>query len=197
MATTPPYTRDDTTYLPFRDDTYRAIGRYVVEYSRMLTFMRDKMTYRFARPGEKDALEAALGEMTAYPLTNAFFASCAAIGELDDDERKIGRSLRAQVLEESERRNDIAHGDWTVAQVVNVEPRQNYVELRRLKPAKAREVDQRQELLARTLDEWSDEVHELALMVATFGQFALGIAGGTTRVRDRLAVQGKRVIQVG
>lgn len=196
MATTPPYTRDDTTYLPFRDDTYRAIGRYVVEYSRMLTFMRDKMAYRFARPGEKDALEAAFGEMTAYPLTNAFFASCAAIGELDDDERKIGRSLRAQVLEESERRNDIAHGDWTVAQVVNVEPRQNYAELRRLKPAKAKVVDQRQEVLAQTLDGWSDEVHELALMVATFGQFALGIADGT-RVRDRLAMQGNRVIQVG
>ena len=84
-----------------------------------------------------------------------------------------------------------------MAQVVNVEPRQNYAELRRLKPAKAKEVDQRQELLAQTLDGWSDEVHELALMVATFGQFALGIADGTTRVRDRLAVRGKRVIQVG
>jgi hypothetical protein len=82
----------DETYEPFRDDTYRAIGRYVVEFSRIFTLMRDKMSYRLARPEDtREPLETALGEMTAAQLTNAFFATCASIGHLDDDERKVGR----------------------------------------------------------------------------------------------------------
>lgn len=190
-----PYKADEN-FPPFRDETYRAIGRYVAEFSRMFVLIRDKMAYRLARPGERETVESAFGEMTANQLTNAFFAVCQQIGHFDEDEQKVGRWLRARVMEQIERRNDIAHGDWTVAQVVNIEPRQNISELLRIKPARASGLREVQDVSADTLDEWSDELHDLSHMVAEFGQLALGI-NPAGRVSDAFTLERKRVVRRG
>lgn len=194
----PPWSRDDATYIPFRDDMYRAIGRYVVEFSRIFTLMRNKMAYRLsqAKPGESyAALEVAFGEMTASQLTNAYFATCLEVAQLSGEERKIGRTLRAMVISETERRNDIAHGDWHVAQIINVEPRRNHAELRRLKPAKDLGVHDTQDFVSKTLDDWADEVNRLGLMVATFGQITLGI-WPDRRVSDSFRREKKSIILI-
>ena len=98
-------------------------------------------------------------------------------------------------MRELERRNDIAHGDWNVSQVVNAEPRVNISELRRIKPAKFSDADEAKGVFAETLDQWSDEVHQLALMVAEFGQIALGIERSSRRVNDVLVIKKNRVIR--
>jgi hypothetical protein len=190
----PPYEADQS-YAPFRDDTYRAIGRYVIEFSRMFSLMRDKMAYRLARSDDTSKpLETAFGEMTANQLTNAFFSTCLNVGDLDDNEQKVGRWLRARVIKEIERRNDVAHGDWYVTQTVNVQPRRNNSTLRRLKPARSSDDGEERDIPAETLDQWSDEVHELGLLVAGFGQVALGI-DAKRRVSDVFVFEKKRVIR--
>lgn len=98
-----------------KDDAYRAVGRWFVQFSRMLFHMRLCMEGCLGRPDDPMLAKLALGEMTADPLANAFFGMCFHAGELDDQEEKVAVRLRKEVRDEITRRNDFAHGDWWLA----------------------------------------------------------------------------------
>ncbi len=97
-----------------RDEAYRAIGRYVVDFSIMVACMKMDMTARLASQDDSNRILAAIafGEATAKHVSDAFFAMCLAAGECDEDEARIVDKLLAKVNEEIARRNDFADGDW-------------------------------------------------------------------------------------
>jgi hypothetical protein len=97
-----------------RDEAYRAIGRYVVDFSVMVACMKIDMTTRLASQDRQNQILAAIvfGEATAKQVSDAFFAMCLAVGECDDEGTKIVGKLQAKINQEITRRNDFAHGDW-------------------------------------------------------------------------------------
>jgi hypothetical protein len=52
--------------------------------------------------------------MAARQLASMFFAICADIADLDDDERSIQRLITKRLIRLTEVRNDFAHGTWFV-----------------------------------------------------------------------------------
>src|SRR5271156_1702111 len=72
------------------DDAYRAIGRYVVEFSNLIGIMRGSLIYEITRDsGDRETrvtelAQLVLGEQTAGPIAEAFFAMCRSATELDD-----------------------------------------------------------------------------------------------------------------
>lgn len=98
-----------------RDDAYRAIGRYTVEFSLLVAGMREVITVHIADKQRSEAMQLALGSLTAQQVADPFFAVCRAVGELDSDEQPIEKLLRTHVNDEIEERNRIMHGDWFVA----------------------------------------------------------------------------------
>lgn len=113
---------DETPDLPDRsehfqrdtDDVHRAIGRYVVEFSRIIFIMREALIRIVAPNGIYwYAAGLAFGESNASQIANAFFAVCDDRA-LDEDDLKIIRGLEKQVREAIKTRNDFAHGDWWV-----------------------------------------------------------------------------------
>jgi hypothetical protein len=177
----------------FRDDAYRAIGRYVVEFSELFGRMRATLAFSLNRDGDWNTIQMAFGEMTANQITNAFFAACHYGKRLDQNEQKIGRALRARLIEQIERRNDVAHGDWSIGYPEG-EPAERYVALIRIKPAKSFGAFEQQDVSTATLDEWSDALVELATMVMDFGHVALGLHQ-SERVSDLFVFEGKRVVR--
>lgn len=101
-----------------RDDAYRAIGRYVGQFSMLVSFMRNMLASRIAGQGgegnERELVDLAFGSLTAEPIANAFFAMCRVVVKLDKGEQAIEANLRKAVLAEIKRRNDIVHGDWLI-----------------------------------------------------------------------------------
>jgi hypothetical protein len=179
-----------------RDEAYRAIGRYVAEFSGLVACMRSLLTERLHKPEDDTTLvELALGEGTAIQIANSFFAVCQEAAHLEGTEKKIGRSLRARVLKEIEQRNNIAHGDW----YVEPEPLGPST-LIRVKPASGDEPFVVQDVPITDLDGWADAVHDLSLMVMEFGDLALGTELGNhrseARVRDFFAIEKQRVVWV-
>lgn len=58
-------------------------------------------------------MQLAIGEVTATPLANSFLGMCSEEAKLEGaEDRKIARTLKQNVMDEVNRRNDIAHGDW-------------------------------------------------------------------------------------
>lgn len=94
------------------DNAYRAIGRWVVEFSQLVFWMRSLMIQRLSKPSEYGLLELAFGEATAGQIAASFFALCKTIGNLDESETAVSNKLRDTVGRAVTRRNDFAHGDW-------------------------------------------------------------------------------------
>jgi hypothetical protein len=66
------------------DDEYRAIGRYVVEFSQLVRMMRSIVSEYVAKDGaERHIVDVLMGETTAQPIANAFFELCRTKGGLD------------------------------------------------------------------------------------------------------------------
>lgn len=182
------------------EEMCRAIGRYVVEFSQLVFVMRAMLARRLTAggPGEPTTIaDLVLGQHTATQLADAFFAVCLADGRLDENEKKIGRALRARVIREAnENRNDLAHGDWWVSSpMYGVE--ELPAMLARVKPAKERDTHIYTHLTAKQVDEWSDAVYEIGQFVVGFGAIALGRDPEGHRVSDMFELKDKRVVLRG
>lgn len=64
------------------DAAYRAIGRYVVEFSFMVACMKIEIADRIAETESRGLAQLVLGEAPAKQASDAFFAVCMAVGEL-------------------------------------------------------------------------------------------------------------------
>lgn len=180
-----------------RDDAYRAIGRYVVEFSRLVLHMRHETERRLDRGSEQRIAELALGEVSANRLTEAFFAICEAVADLDEEERQVGVRLRKEVRDELKRRNDFAHGDWSIGEAAIAEDPVLY----RVKPGRKDGAGQLKELPVADIDAASDSLYELRQKVAEYGAICLESfpfrlqGGGHFRVGHAFRMEDHQVVR--
>jgi hypothetical protein len=189
------------------NDSFRALGRYVSEFSRLIWWMRMLIASAVTlegRPGSYSLAEMALGESTAQPITNAFFGICNTF--LESDEQKIGTRLRIRVSEAISLRNDFAHGDWFIGWR-RLHPDGTIPEnsedpfLTRIRPTrKAGPIDDRDYPPA-DLDALSDELVVLRNLVVEFGMLATSATNDPVlkalRVRDLFTISDGEVARDG
>jgi hypothetical protein len=156
-----------------RDDAHRAVGRYVVEFSRLIFHMRFAVERCLA--GEKDIVIArlALGEAAANQVNDSFFAICSYMADLDDDEVRVSRHLKKQVREEIKRRNDFAHGDWWIGFGAKEDGAMANPTLWRTKPGRQRQDVFSREIPVPEIDSYSNGLYVLRQQVAEFGDLCL------------------------
>jgi hypothetical protein len=190
-----------------RDEAYRAIGRYFVEFSALVMMMRQAMLFRIARGAENwaekyELTQTALGEQTAQPAADAFFAACRKLGNLDQDELEIEKALRLKVDAEIRRRNLIAHGDWFVMKPLPGEPRDRIAALHRIKASSVKNPHGQRQLSVQELTDFGDTVRSLTDLVV---MFIVGSIGFSVEVPDEpilgvkhwLALRNGQVVPVG
>jgi hypothetical protein len=151
-------------------DGYRAIGRWWVQFSRLVGGMRTQMENRLRSPEDEHGLASvAFSQATAMQISAAFFGMCRLVGDLSDAEENIARQLQKEVDDVIRLRNKIGHGDWLIGQ--DIEPNSILAHLIRFYPkAPHRRVET---LTAKDLDARSDRLGELARMVWLFGGITL------------------------
>jgi hypothetical protein len=72
-----------------RDDAYRAIRRYTVAFSLLVSGMREIVAGSAAIGEKRDLARLALGSLMAQQIADPFFAICRSVAELDAEEQKI------------------------------------------------------------------------------------------------------------
>jgi hypothetical protein len=158
------------------DDAYRAIGRYVVRFSELVSEMRD-MVCQYVANGVADMhiSQLLLGEAGTQHIANAFFATCRTVGELDGDKEAVWRELRKQVDETIRMRNDIAHGEWRIGhrdeldgEIVTLPPH-----LVRIIPLRGEGPYKQRDLSVDDIDSLSDDMDALLTRIHDFGRLAL------------------------
>jgi hypothetical protein len=178
-----------------RDDAYRAIGRYTVEFSMLVAGMREIMAGRITHEKqERGLIDLAFGALTAKQVADPFFAICRAGAELDDGELAIEKRLRKQVIEEIEERNKIMHGDWLVARWTREDLEAPTAALVRVKASNIEEPFKQENFTASQIDEICDRVIGLRNVVWEFGticteQWDHDPARGRPKERVRDALQ--------
>jgi hypothetical protein len=96
------------------DNGYRAIGRYVVAFSELVSEMRLLVAQHVGGHDRWPLANIALGEANAGPIQHAFFGLCREANDFTAAEDKVASLLSREVGEVVTTRNDIAHGDWLV-----------------------------------------------------------------------------------
>jgi len=163
-------------------NAHRAIGRYVVEFSYLVSEMRAGIENRL-EGGDPMIARLALGEAYAAQIANSFFAICEREAELDAQEKQVGVSLKNEVHATIKERNDIAHGDWDVS-------RWDVASLRRTKPGRQKGDWVEKIRPTSELDALSDEMEILSEKVIEYAWLCFGIhpltrfKGMDVRVRD-------------
>jgi hypothetical protein len=99
------------------DDTYRALGRYVVEFSGLLHALETSTVYLFGLGpdgGRTMLIEAALAGRTADPIVSAFFSVFFKRweGQLTPEDTKIMKCLRREIGDMVTERNRLMHDAW-------------------------------------------------------------------------------------
>jgi hypothetical protein len=187
------------------DAAYRAIGRYVVQFSEVVRLMRDT-TCEYVAKGvvDMDLSSMLLGEATPQIIANAYFGMCRLMGELDADELKIESALRNDVKKAIESRNDIAHGDWEIGNVAfagdGSNPRIAPPRLVRILPNRSEGPVKVQNLTIQDIDKLTARIEYLLPLIQDFGRLALKLpvhthdserprtSMGEYRVRDVLVL---------
>jgi hypothetical protein len=173
------------------NESYRALGRYVSEFSRLVWWMRLLAASTVAKPGAFSLAEMTLGEATAQPISNAFFGICKTF--LEPDEDRIADRLRKRVNEAITLRNDFAHGDWFIGWKRlhadgSVPANSEDPFLTRIRPTRKAGPRDERDYLPADLDELSDELVVLRNLVAEFGMVATSSTNDPVlqalRVRD-------------
>lgn len=177
-----------------RDEAFRAIGRYTVLFSMLVAGMRQIAAHRIAgqKSNERRLIDLAFGSLTAGPIADAFFGMCRELANLDKDERAIEKRLRKHVLEEINMRNDIAHGDWLIAEWAVGKEATPSPKLVRVKASRQNKPFAHDDLSVEQLDEIGTRVEALGDVVWEFGAICTGryTQDPPRRVRDALEIDG-------
>ena len=97
--------------------SYRAIGRFIFEFSQFVGNMEAGLVM-FAAPGRSDAgiaWRTGLTGIEAYRMMTLFFGVSSSMIDLTETERKIRDKLFASGQALIEERNRLAHGVWYLA----------------------------------------------------------------------------------
>ena len=188
------------------DDMHRAVGRYIVEFSRLMFHMKSVMILRLSlavqpahQADQQQLAQFAFGEAMAAQIANGFFGMCRFETEFDPDEKKVYTSFRNAVSDAIEKRNYFAHGDWWVGWG---DATRSHVS--RLRPVRAAGAHEGTQVSAAELDEESDSLIQLRHLLVEFGNLCLlnsiyvePAEGETARVRDIFVVEGGKVVRNG
>jgi len=145
---------------------------------------------------ERDLLDLAFGGFTATPITDAFFAVCRAVADLDKDEQAIEACLRKAIRHEIERRNNVVHGDWIFERIGDSE----HPVLIRINAASVKEPFRIERYDAKRIEGMCADVEALHNAAWEFAAIIFGAHGNTPygpmpeRIRDALEVVDKRVV---
>jgi hypothetical protein len=191
---------DEAEFQRQKDDAYRALGRYIAEFSRLIYNMRDAIEQRLTRPEDPPLLlPLVFSGAPAAAIANTFFGMCKMLGDLDNDEAAIHKRLFEEVVfKVIPERNNLAHGDWwigwTAANADEIDT-----------PAYTRAIAREGEGMAWThisvekLDAQSDRLIELRNLVTEFGLICFGrhilqrtARAPNLRVRDLFVLTGPR-----
>lgn len=179
------------------NDTCRAIGRYIVEFSALIYRMRYVLSWRLTRGHDSQELgELAFAHAQAQFTADSYFSMCRFDGDLDEGEQAVLSALYGAVNDVITDRNSFAHGDWwtdlvpwrtgevdaTTLQLIRMQPK-------RRKGAFA-DMDH---WSAEALDERAERMLRLQEDVVEFGCLALGlpvvvsndVGGGVRSAEDR------------
>ena len=173
---------DDVTG-PGTDAHHRAVGRWIVEFSRLVMFMRLAIELRLARGVDLVEAKIVLGEASADQITGSFFELCSHCGEPNEAETKSLKCLKGQVREQISRRNDFAHGDWLGGSPEGLS-------IWRTKPGKKGAAWGFKEPSPDDLDDWSESLRRLGKTVGEVGLICLdpdiieGVWGRAIRLED-------------
>jgi hypothetical protein len=192
-----------------RDDYYRAIGRYFVQFSLLIAFMRTLVIVKAVGSDKEgvDLLRLALGSATAQQVSDAFFAVCrtTAEPEFDKPEQDIEKCLREkQINAEIRWRNAFAHGDWMVPEWVrewsenpqSAVPEAPRAELFRVQHHKPRPFAPH-ELTPEEIDRCGERVEALQVIAWEFGSICMhteahdpALGRPVVRVQDAFEIAG-------
>lgn len=184
-----------------RNDAYRAVGRYVVEFSRMIFHMRFNLERQADSKGDTLVAPLLLGRASAQEVRRAFFGVCRSEANLDDSESKIADRLESGVERELKWRNKFAHGDWWVGFGRKEDGSGGDPMLGR--PGAPNRGSEMQELPADKIDEISDRLYALRQQLGEFGDICLGTwpfqhkLDWTVRVADVFTINGATIVRDG
>ena len=191
-------TTKDPHYQELVDRCYLAIGKYFVEFSRLMYAMRELIVWRL-RPDPSKMGYLAVGETMSHQLRDAFFGMCREDApEMDGAEQKIAKRLRGFVTDEIEMRNYFAHGDWfpDLGRLAIV-PIGTF-QVIRIKPVRSDGAIEVKDLSARDINVRSDTIIKFRDLIAEFGMICFQLRGYEgLRVRDVLAMRGQDVVRTG
>lgn len=178
-----------------RDATYRAIGRYVVEFSLVVAYMQIDMIERICFDTDTAPLLALmLGEVPARQISDAFFAVCAAAGGCDEYELRLLRRIQNRLNDEITRRNDFAHGDWFDALGPNDRDNPATFALIRIKPSRKASPGTSTRFSSRDLEAAVEEVRLLAGWVLDIGDALLRPHPADRSLRDYFELDAKGTV---
>ena len=175
---------------------YRAIGRYVVEFSLMVVCMKLDIADRIAEGESRGLAQLVLGEAPAKQISDAFFSVCVSVGDLDERERRIVGKIRNRVDEEITRRNDFAHGDWFMALGPRDIENPASLVLTRTKPSRRTSAASADGFSSADLDAVTDDVMKVRRWVLDVGDACLFTSerrNGGRRICDYFEIDGKDV----
>jgi hypothetical protein len=183
------------------DAAYRAIGGYVVAFSYLVRNMREAVEERLSPDfDDDDALpKIALAGTEASAITRAFFGMCRRVGQLDDDEQRVEKMLRSEVVKIIEQRNDIAHGDWFLDLTDLETGKLRDPVIQRIHALRAEGHEEELTFSVESLDAAAAYIRDLTVLVVDFGRIALGLPvlvkegkQHEVRVRDVWTVTGSK-----
>jgi hypothetical protein len=102
----------ETARLTQMNEIYQALGRFLVEFSRIVHSMEIELYFSIG--GDQQLLRAITAELTANPLAQAWRSVMTKATDLSDDDREVLSGLRAEINVLIELRNDWMHGTWFV-----------------------------------------------------------------------------------
>jgi len=184
-------------HIELTDETFRAIGRFVYCFSRVVFWMRATIEDAV---GNQHLAQIMCGAMTADQIQRAFFGICAERFDATPEEQQIAKSIRKRVVEAISFRNSLAHGDWLVG-LRDVEGTNYPAQLGRVHPGSKEQWRLGQVVTPEELDARSDKLEVLRQDIWSYGMTAGGPMSlpwedrRGTRPSDIFKIEGGAVVR--
>lgn len=188
---------------PQTAETFEALGRYVQDFSRLVFHMRRILREAIGLDRTTRLIATfVMSEAYAQQIANAFFGSCIAIGNVEDDEKTVATGLRTRVDAAIQLRNFVAHGDFWIG--FNEQGEMQSALMERVRPLRKKGPYESKPFTPEMLGAESAQLGELRDLVAEFGEICLdvGIRGShgidePLRVRDVFGIVGGEIVRNG
>lgn len=179
------------------DEDYALLGRYIADFSLMVSAMRDSLVFRLHGGSSLPPLAvwAVVGELGARQTADAFFSVARLALEHDGEEAAVSAKLQAMVDKEIGHRNRFAHHDWEIGWFTSTAKPDGRQEMKPL-PARTFRARARNPVFktrGEDLRQRSESVRRLIAMLRDYGSGSI-TATGTRRVKDVMLLEGEQIV---